>query len=84
MFLHRVNNVQHNIKQDIYTGMEVISLSLILYIKSITLKSDASSEMTNFQRNLFSKIAFLKMKALIFISYIVDNSVCDYLLIYLK
>ena len=27
MFLHRVNNVEHNVKQNIYTGMEVISLS---------------------------------------------------------
>ena len=27
MFLHRVNNIEHNVKQNIYTGMEVISLS---------------------------------------------------------
>ena len=26
MFLHCVNNIEHNIKQNIYTGMEVISL----------------------------------------------------------
>ena len=26
IFLPRVNNVEHNIKQNIYTGMEVISL----------------------------------------------------------
>ena len=26
MFLHSVNNIEHNIKQNIYTGMEVISL----------------------------------------------------------
>ena len=64
--------------------MEVISLSMILYIKSITLKNDASSEMTNFQRDLFSKRAFLKMRILNFVSYIVDDSVCDHLLIYLK
>ena len=25
-FLHRVNNVEHNIQQNIYTGMEMISL----------------------------------------------------------
>ena len=27
MFLHRVNNIEHNVKQNIYTDMEVISLS---------------------------------------------------------
>ena len=26
MFLHQVNNIEHNIKQNIYTGVEVISL----------------------------------------------------------
>ena len=26
MSLHLVNNIEHNIKQNIYTGMEVISL----------------------------------------------------------
>ena len=26
MFLHHVNNIEHNLKQNIYTGMEVISL----------------------------------------------------------
>ena len=26
MFLHCVNNIEHNIKQNIYAGMEVISL----------------------------------------------------------
>ena len=26
MFLHHVNNIEDNIKQNIYTGMEVISL----------------------------------------------------------
>ena len=40
--------------------------------------------MTNFQRDLFFKRAFLKMKTLNFISYIVDNSVFDNLLTYLK
>ena len=28
MFVHRDTNVEHNIKQNIYTGMEVISLML--------------------------------------------------------
>ena len=40
--------------------------------------------MTNFQRDLFFERAFLKMKTLNFVSYIVKNSVCDYLLPYLK
>ena len=26
MFLHCVNNIEHDIKQSVYTGMEVISL----------------------------------------------------------
>ena len=28
MFFHRDTNIEHNIKQNIYTGMEVISLVL--------------------------------------------------------
>ena len=35
---------------------------MILYIKTIALKNDASSKMINFQRALFFKRAFLKMK----------------------
>ena len=31
MFLHRVNNTENNIKQNIYTGMKVISLIAPLY-----------------------------------------------------
>ena len=58
--------------------------SMILYVKTITLKNDSPSKMTNFQRDLFFKRAFLKMKALNFISYIVDNIVCDLLIPYLK
>ena len=26
MFLHHVNNIEHNIKQNLYTDMEIISL----------------------------------------------------------
>ena len=67
VFLHRINNTEHNIKQNIYPGMEVICLirpcqyryfdtsSMILYIKRVTLKNDASNKMTNFQRDLFLK-----------------------------
>ena len=40
--------------------------------------------MTNFQRVLFFKKAFLKTKTHNFISYIVDNSVFDHLPPYLK
>ena len=29
MFLHRINNIEHNIKQNFYTGMEVISHILL-------------------------------------------------------
>ena len=54
---------------------------MILYIKTITLKNDASIKMTHFQRDLFFKRAILKMMT---ISYIVGNSVCDLLLPYLK
>ena len=32
MFLHRDTNVEHNIKQNIYFGMEVISLLLPGYL----------------------------------------------------
>ena len=64
--------------------MEVISFVPRWYIKTITLKNAASSEMTNSQRDLLFKRAFPKMKTLNFISYIVDNSVCDHLLPYVK
>ena len=35
MFRHRVNDIEHNIKQNIYTGIETISLLplMVLYIK---------------------------------------------------
>ena len=40
LFLHRVNNIEHNIKQNIYTGMAVISHipPFILYIKPARIK----------------------------------------------
>ena len=40
LFLHRVNNIEHNIKQNIYTGMVVISHipPFILYIKPARIK----------------------------------------------
>ena len=56
MFLHRASNVEHHIKQNIYTGIEAISLIPPLHsIEKQLLKSDASSEITNFQRDLFFK-----------------------------
>ena len=59
MFLHRVNNTEYDIKQNIYTGMEhggnLFYTSMILYIKTVILKNDASSELTNFQSDLFFK-----------------------------
>ena len=58
---------------------------MIPYIKAVTLKTDASSKITNFQRDLFLKsIPFLKMKTLNFVFYIIDDGVCDQLLPYLK
>ena len=54
MFLHYVNNIEHNIKQNIYTGLEVICYtSMILCIKTVKLKNDAYCEITNFQKDLF-------------------------------
>ena len=50
------------------------------YIKKISLLA----KLANSQSNLFFKRAFPKMKTLNFISYIVDNSVFDHLLPYLK
>ena len=38
MILHRVN-IEHNVKQNIYAGMDVIShTSMILYIKTARMK----------------------------------------------
>ena len=54
MFFHYANNADHNIKKDIYAG-NLCYTSIILYIKTVTLKNDASSEITNFQRDLFFK-----------------------------
>ena len=38
MFLHRVKNIEHNVKQNICTGMEVISLFQKL-IQKVTKKN---------------------------------------------
>ena len=48
------DNIEHNIKKNIFTGIEIIPLipSMILYIKTVTLKNNASCEITNFQRDL--------------------------------
>ena len=55
MFLHRVNYIEHDIKQNIYNGMEgnLFYTSMILYVKTATLKNDASGKITNFQSDLF-------------------------------
>ena len=45
MLLHRVNNIQHNIKQNIHDTV----------YKNSYLKNDASSKKTNFQMYLFFK-----------------------------
>ena len=42
MFLHHVNNIEHNKYQNIYTGKEVIYLYDTVY-KNSYLKNDASS-----------------------------------------
>ena len=56
MFLHRATNIEHHIKQNIYTGIEAISFIPPLYsIEKQLLKNDASSEITNFQKDLFFK-----------------------------
>ena len=55
---------------------------MILYIKIITLENGASSEMTNFQRDLVFKRAFLKRTTQILFPIVV-NSVYDHLLPYL-
>ena len=39
MFLHRVNNIEHNIKQNVYTGMKVISLRLPWYCMNSKIES---------------------------------------------
>ena len=49
------DNIEHNIKKKIFTGIEIIPLipsMILLYIKTVTLKNDASCEITNFQRDL--------------------------------
>ena len=44
IFLHRVNNIEHNIKQNIYAGMEVIFYLHDTAYKNIYFKNDASGE----------------------------------------
>ena len=78
MFLHHVNNIEHNIKKYLYWHASNPSYtSMILYIKTDTLKNDASSETTNFISEVST---FLKMKILNFIFLIIDHSTCDQLL----
>ena len=52
MFLHRVNNIEHNKKQNTYTGIELISFYICDTVyKNSYLRSDAPS----FQRDPFLK-----------------------------
>ena len=51
--------------------------SMILYIKTVTLKNDVPSKINNFQGDVFLK------KILYFTIYIIDYSVCDKLSPYL-
>ena len=55
--------------------------SMILYIK--TLKNDASSEITHFQRDLFLN-SIPEDEGQLFCFYIIDHSFCDELLPYLQ
>ena len=56
MILHHVNNIEHNIKKYLYLhGANPSNTSMKLYLKTVTLKNDASGEITNFQRDLFFK-----------------------------
>ena len=52
MFLHRVNNIEHNRGGN---GGNLSDTSMILYIKTVTLKNDASSEIIKFQREIIFK-----------------------------
>ena len=52
-----------------------------MYIKTGALKNDASSEITKFQGDIFFKEHSWKRRM---IFYIIDHSVCDQLLPYLK
>ena len=68
MFLHHVNNIEHNTKKYLYWhGSNPSYTSMILYIKTDTLKNDASSEKTNFtSEEFFNKIlgkTFLKQQS---------------------
>ena len=75
MFLH---HIEHNIKKYLYWhGSNPSYTCMILYIKTDTLKNDASSETTNFISEVST---FLKMKILNFIFLIIDHSTCDQLL----
>ena len=43
-------------KENAYTGMEVyFPDSLVLYIETVTSKNDASSKITNFQKDMYFK-----------------------------
>ena len=56
MFFHYVNNIEYNVKKYLHWHGENLSYtSIILYIKTVKLKNDASREITNFQRDLFLK-----------------------------
>ena len=56
MFLHHVNDIgQYKTKYLYWHGVNISYTSIILYIMSIALKNNSSSEIANFQRDLFFK-----------------------------
>ena len=56
MFLHRVNNIrQYKVKCLYWHGGDISYTSMIMYIKTGTLKNDASSEIIKFQGDIFFK-----------------------------
>ena len=85
MFLHHVNNIEHNIKEYLCWHRRNPSYtSMILYIKIVTLKNDASNKITNFQSDPFFQEHPHRMKILNFIFYIIAHSTYDQLFPYLK
>ena len=56
MFLHRVINIENDIKKiSIWHEGNLSYTSMILYMKIVTLKNYASGKITNFQSDLFLK-----------------------------
>ena len=77
--------IQLNLKIKLHYFQERLSLRYDIILKLLTVSASyVSSEITNFQKDLFLMSILEVEDSLYFTLYIIDHSVCDQLLPYLK